>query len=196
MSYNKRCLCLTLYPKSQCGFLVEALISPEMDQTCWRNVSLSSGIDTFFGNYLAWDDIRILLYDLESFHSILIFIGPESDHWLCLSLTHWLTDSLTNSCLVNLIDVSLACEDANSKLVEVVTVADVDNEDRVGISLLQIWGWGLDIKLNFCSDFEHKVWSRVWSWSSSEILNLKYGQYFASEAWWGYEVDVWSRFWS
>ena len=24
-----------------------------------------------------------------------IFIGPESDHWLCLSLTHWLTDSLT-----------------------------------------------------------------------------------------------------
>ena len=31
------------------------------------------------------------------------------------SLTHWLTDS----CLVNLIDVSLACEDGNSKLVEV-----------------------------------------------------------------------------
>ena len=35
-------------------------------------------------------------------------------------------------------EVTLACEDANSKLVEVVTVADVDNEDRVGISLLQI----------------------------------------------------------
>ena len=33
----------------------------------------------------------------------------------------------------------LTCEDANSKLVEVGTVADVDNEDRVGISLLQIW---------------------------------------------------------
>ena len=39
---------------------------------------------------------------------------------------HSLTDSLTNSCLVNLIDVTLACEDAYSKLVEVVTVADVD----------------------------------------------------------------------
>ena len=73
MSYNKRCLRLTLYPKSQCSFLVEALISPEMDQTCWRNVSLSSGIDTFFGNYFRWVDIRIELYDLESFHSILIF---------------------------------------------------------------------------------------------------------------------------
>ena len=43
---------------------------------------------------------------------------------------------MTDSCLVNLIGVTLACEDANSKLVEVVTVAD---EDRVGNSLLQIW---------------------------------------------------------
>ena len=50
-----------------------------------------------------------------------------------------LTHSLTHSCLVNLIDVSLACEDANSKLVEVVTVAHVDAEDHVGNSLLQIW---------------------------------------------------------
>ena len=50
-----------------------------------------------------------------------------------------LTDSITHSCLVNLIDVTLACEDANSKLVEVVTVADVDSEDHVGNSLLQIW---------------------------------------------------------
>ena len=66
-------------------------------------------------------------------------IGPESNHWLCLSLTHSLTDSLTNCCLVNLIDVTLACEDANSKLVEVVNVANGDDEDRVGNSLLQIW---------------------------------------------------------
>ena len=44
---------------------------------------------------------------------------------------HSLTDSLTNCCLVNLIDVTLACEDGNSKLVEVVTVVDVDDEDRV-----------------------------------------------------------------
>ena len=35
--------------------------------------------------------------------------------------------------------MTLASEDANSKLVEVVTVADVDDEDRVGNSLLQIW---------------------------------------------------------
>ena len=64
----------------------------------------------------------------------LFFIRPESNHCLCLSLTH----SLTDSCLVNLIDVTLACEDANSKLVEVVTVAHVDAEDHVGNSLLKI----------------------------------------------------------
>ena len=62
------------------------------------------------------------------------FIGPESDHWLCLSLT----DSLTDCCLVNLIDVTLACGDGNSKLVEVVTVADVSDDDHVGNIFLQI----------------------------------------------------------
>ena len=75
--------------------------------------------------------------------SLFFFIGPESDHW------------------VNLIDVTLACEDAYSKLVEVVTVADDDDEDRVGKSLLQIWKlrFGHNAKLLFTStrfgqDFE------------------------------------------
>ena len=54
-------------------------------------------------------------------------------------VTHSLTHSLTHSRLVKLIDVTLACEDGNSKLVEVVTVANVDDEDRAGNSLLQIW---------------------------------------------------------
>ena len=68
-------------------------------------------------------------------HSFII--GPESDHWLCLSLT----DKLAHCRLVNLIDVTLACEDANSKLVEVVTVVDVDDEKRVDNSLVEdeIW---------------------------------------------------------
>ena len=48
---------------------------------------------------------------------------------------HWLPLSLTDS---RLVDVTLACEDADSKLVDVVTVADVDDEDHVGNSLLQI----------------------------------------------------------
>ena len=50
-------------------------------------------------------------------------------------------------------DVTMACEDANSKLVEVVTVADVDDEGRVGNSLLQIWKlrFGHNAKLLFTS---------------------------------------------
>ena len=40
---------------------------------------------------------------------------------------------------MNLIDVTLACEDGYSKLFKVVTVSDVSDEDRVGNSLLQIW---------------------------------------------------------
>ena len=56
--------------------------------------------------------------------------------------------------------MTLACEDANSKLAEVVTVADVDAEDHVGNSLSQIWDPTFGPKTNSCSDFEHKGWSR------------------------------------
>ena len=48
---------------------------------------------------------------------------------------------------MNLIDATLACEDGNSKLVEVVTVVKVDDEKRVDNSLVQI------CKVNF----GHKV---------------------------------------
>ena len=66
------------------------------------------------------------------------------------------TNRLTNSfCrLVNLIDVTLACEGAYSKLVEVVTVADNDDENRVGNSLLQIWKLRFGHKAKFYSDLE------------------------------------------
>ena len=62
-----------------------------------------------------------------------------------------LTDSFTNCPLVNLINLTLACEDGNSKLVEVVTVVDVDDEDPVGNSLLQVWElrFGHNAKLLF-----------------------------------------------
>ena len=70
--------------------------------------------------------------------------------------------------------MTLACEDAYSKLVEVVTVADVSDEDRVGNSLLQIWKLRFGhkallfqtlsplvkiLKLKFKRDFEAEVWA-------------------------------------
>ena len=64
---------------------------------------------------------------------------------MAMLVTHSLTHSLTHCCLVNLIDVTLACEDGNSKLVEDVTVANIDDEDRVGNS--------------FFADLGAEVWS-------------------------------------
>ena len=63
-----------------------------------------------------------------------------SDPSPIIALAVLVSNSLTHSCLVILIDVTLLCEDFYSKLVdEVVTVADFIDEDGVGNSLLQIW---------------------------------------------------------
>ena len=56
--------------------------------------------------------------------------------------------------------MTLACEDDNSKLVEVVTVADVDAEDHVGNSLLQIWELTFGPKAKLLFRLEHNSWSR------------------------------------
>ena len=54
------------------------------------------------------------------------------------SLATLVSDSLTLWRLVELIDVTLACEDAKSKLVDVVAVAYVDDDNPDGNSLMQI----------------------------------------------------------
>ena len=82
--------------------------------------------------------------------------------------------------------------------------------------------WGLVIKLNFCSDFEHKVWSRFRSWSKGEIWSWSLVSFFCwcfveviwilveilklglanifkfnfSRDIWDFEVDTCPRFWS
>ena len=66
------------------------------------------------------------------------------------SLPYSVTHSLTHCRLVNLIDVTLACEDGNSKLVEVVTVVEVDDEKCVDNSLVQIWKVNFGHKVKFC----------------------------------------------
>ena len=54
----------------------------------------------------------------------------------------------------------MACEYANSKLVEVAIVADVDAEKCFSDSFMQIWKQKFGHKAKFCKDFEHKVWSK------------------------------------
>ena len=69
--------------------------------------------------------------------------------------------------------MSLACEDTNSKLFDIVTVADVDDEDCVGNSLLQI------SKLRFGQ--KAKFLFRLWAQGLFKILKLKH--YFAADVW-------------
>ena len=70
---------------------------------------------------------------------------------------------ISHFCMVDFTNVTLAFKDANSKLLDDVSVADVDAEKRIDCSLVQIWKLSFVIKLNFCSDFGHKVWSRFGS---------------------------------
>ena len=73
-----------------------------------------------------------------------------------------LTQSLTNCRLVNLIDVTPACEDGNSKFVEVVTVVDIDDEKRVDNRMVQIW----KVKFGQKNMFLFRLWGqgfKVWS---------------------------------
>ena len=67
------------------------------------------------------------------------------------------TYSLTHCRLIDLIDMILACEDANSKLADIITVANVDNEERVVNSLVEI------LMLKIVQDMEAEVWSRFQS---------------------------------
>ena len=74
------------------------------------------------------------------------------------------TNSFTNCGLVNLIEVALASEDANSKVVEVGTVADIDAKKCVDGSWVHILWWclvevvkfnlGRDSEASFGQDFE------------------------------------------
>ena len=49
--------------------------------------------------------------------------------------------------------MTLACEDGNSKLVEVVTVVNIDDEKRFDDSCMQIRKLKFGHKAKFCSDF-------------------------------------------
>ena len=134
-----------------------------------------------------------------AFTNSAVFIGPESDHWQCLSVTDWLTHLLTDSCLVNLIDVTLACEDTNSKLVDVVTVTvtvTVADEDRVGNNLLYISKLRFGQKAKFLFRLRAQGLVKILKLKFRQDLQLEIGQFFLLMFCRGYEVESWSRFWS
>ena len=70
--------------------------------------------------------------------------------------------------------MTLACDDGNSKLVDIVT-ANVDDEDRVGNSFLQI------LKLRFGQ--QAKLLFRLRAQGLFKILKLKFRQDFEAGVW-------------
>ena len=137
------------------------------------------------------------------------------------------TNSVRHSCLVNL----MSGNDANCLMMSQQLKMPTQNLLRLLLLLMlmmrivlatvccRFGSWGLDIKPNFCSDFEHKVCSRFWCWSLGKISKLEFGQYYAADvlqrlwSWilieklklglvnilnskFSQEGDVWLRFWS
>ena len=123
-------------------FCVSDIISDIMDS---RDVSASKKETWQWMSWIKRDSFRTEIHSFIFFFCERLFHTGARHHWFLSDPSpiignafHSLTDSLTDSCLVNLIDVTLACEDANSKHVEVVTVVVVDAEDYVGNSLLHM----------------------------------------------------------
>ena len=141
MTWNARCMKVTM----------------SIDQI-WlrqRNLTFLTLIQWANSSFFQWNFSNAAVTSL--LRHLLIFIRPESNH-CCLPLS--LTDSPTHSiCLVDLIEVTLTFEDSNPKLVEIVTVADVDVQKRVEDSLMQLW------KLKF----GHKVKFLFRSWAQSLV---------------------------
>ena len=104
---------------------------------------------------------------------LLLFMGPEPDHWQPLLVTN----SLTNSEAFSRLDWCdpVVWRFAHSKLVEVVTFVDDSDKDRVGNSLLQI------SKLRF--GHKAKLLFRLWAQGMVIILKLKLRRDFEAEVW-------------
>ena len=127
---------------------------------------------------------------------------------------HW----LTHCCLVDLTDVTLTFEDANSKILDVDIEESVDNSSVEVLKLRfgrevepefwsQYWNWSLIMILKYtcCS----KLWgwdlSRLRGWKLVKILKQKFGQHFEADFWstflrlrfdWNSQAELLSRFWS
>ena len=82
-----------------------------------------------------------------NFQLLPLFIGPESDHGQCLSVTHWLTHWLPFRKL-HWCDPGL-CQNLLRLLQLLILVMKI----VLATVCCRFWSWGLVIKLNFCSNF-------------------------------------------
>ena len=100
---------------------------------------------------------------------------------LVMLVSHSLTNGLTHSLLFSKLDWCDMClvKMPTQNLLRLFLLLMLMMRN-VHDSCMQICKLKFGHEAKFCSDFELKVWSRVWSWSSSKILKLKFGQNFAA----------------
>ena len=77
---------------------------------------------------------------------------------------------------------------------EVVTVADVSDEDRVDFSLLQIWKLRFDQRAKLLFRLKVQGVVKILKLKFRQVLQLEFGQFFLLMFCRGYEVESWSRF--
>ena len=116
------------------------------------------------------------------------FIGPQSHHWLCLSLTNsLLLFSKLYWCDVWLVKMP------TQNLLRLLLLLMLMMRNVLTTVLCSFGSWSLVIKLNFVQTLSTRFGQEFEVEVQAKLLKLKFGQYFAAEAWWGYEVKVWSK---
>ena len=158
-----------MLPLWDCVCVVRQQISHCYHQPCFLELS-----NYFMKTSRCHESKRLFRY---------IFIGPESDHCLLLSLTHWLIDSLTDWLLFSKLDW---CNSGMWRFqLKTCWCCNCCWWGSVGNNLLQI------SKLRFGQ--KPKLLFRFWAQGLFKVLMLKFRSIFCRR---GYEVESWSRCWS
>ena len=94
------------------------------------------------------------------------------------SLGMLVSNSRTKSWLVNLIDRPWCVKMPTQNLLRLLLLLMLVMRIVLATVSCTYGSWGLGKKLNFCSDFEHKVWSRF-EVEVKASLKLVFGQFFS-----------------
>ena len=109
-------------------------------------------------------------------YSLSIFLSDPSPiiGYACHWLTDWLTDSLTNCRLANLIDVPSGVKMPTLNLLRLLLLLMLMMRIVLATVCCRFGLWRLVLKLHFCSRVEVEVQARLWSWSLFSILPLMF----------------------
>ena len=168
---------------------------------------MPAGFDWFGNLQTTWRNDSAMSCSLTL--TVTIIIGPESDHWLCLSLTDWLTDLLTYS-IRNVKKTWLmwpwCVRMPTQNLLRLLLLLMLMLRIMLANVCYRFGSWCLVLKLNFFQtlstrvgqDFEVEVQAKFWSWILFIILLLMFSRGYEVESFFNFkfsgDADVWLIF--